>query len=76
LFTVNDNGAETQHTNSGLYTVNGDCTGTIVAPLGLLILTVDFVIVDSGREIYFIASSNPAGVAVYGVRTKFSADQE
>jgi hypothetical protein len=76
LFTVNDNGAETQHINSGLYTVNRDCTGTIVTPLGLLILTIDFVIVDSGREIYFMVSSNPAGVAVYGVRTKFSADQE
>jgi hypothetical protein len=39
-------------------------------------LTVDFVIVDSGKEMYFMVSSNPAALAVYGVRTKFSADQE
>ena len=76
LFTVNDNGAETQHATSGLYTVNRDCTGTIVTPLGPLMLTVDFVIVDSGKEMYFMVSSNPAALAVYGVRTKFSADQE
>jgi hypothetical protein len=76
LFTVNDNGVETQHANSGLYAVNRDCTGTIVTPLGTLTLTVDFVIVDSAKQIYFMASSNPAAVAVYGVRTRFSADQE
>ena len=76
LFTVNDNGVETQHASSGLYTVNRDCTGTIVTPLGPLTLTIDFVIVDSGKQIYFMISSNPAAVAVYGSRTKFSADQE
>ena len=76
LFTVNNNGVEMQFASSGLYTVNPDCTGTIVTPLGPLILTIDFVIVDSAKEIYFMISSNPVAVAVYGVRRKFSADQE
>jgi hypothetical protein len=54
-------------TNSGAYTVNPDCTGMISTTLGQLNLAVDFVIVDSGKEIYFIISSNPASLVAYEI---------
>jgi hypothetical protein len=76
ILTVNSGGALLETTNSGTYTVKPDCTGTIFTTLGQLNLVVDFVIVDSGKEIYFIISSNPVSLIAYGVRTKFSANQE
>jgi hypothetical protein len=73
---VNTGGTEAHVTNTGTYTVNPDCTGAISATLGGLNVAIDFVLVDSGKQIYFIISSNPASLVMYGVRTKLAANQD
>ena len=59
----------------GTYTLNADCTGTIFGTLGNLNLSLHFVLVDGGREIYFIIASIPRSLVVYGVRKKISQDE-
>ena len=46
--TINDNGAVSRVNDSGTYTVNADCTGTFFPRSPG---TVEFVIVDRGKEI-------------------------
>jgi hypothetical protein len=46
--TINDNGAVTRTNDSGTYTVNADCTGTLFPRSPG---TVEFVIVDGGKEL-------------------------
>src|SRR5215469_12570794 len=71
---INDDGILSHSTNSGTYTVNPDCRGTISTTLGNLKLDLDFVIVNGGKEVYFAISSNPASLVVYGVRKKIQSD--
>jgi hypothetical protein len=67
--TMNDNGTVIHVTDSGTYTVNSDCTGTLVPSVG----TVEIVVVDNGKEFYQMRT-NPAGVVLYGVTKKLFGD--
>ena len=69
-FTVNTGGALSDHDNAGSYTVNQNCFGQIVTPLGSIILTIDFIVVADAREVDFIVSSNDQSLVLWGVRTK------
>ena len=57
--TLNDNGTITHSTDSGTYTVNPDCTGTLYTTGGTR--TVDIVLVDRGNEFYQIRT-DPANL--------------
>ena len=65
--TVNTNGTVTHVLSLGTYEVNADCTGTIFNIEGQGIQ--DFVLVDGGKEYYFIRTS-PATLVLYGVAKK------
>jgi hypothetical protein len=62
--TVSRNGQISQNLDSGTYTVNPDCTGTmaITIPTPPFQLTFNLVVADMqgnhGREFYFIATTN------------------
>jgi hypothetical protein len=73
-FAVNTGGVLTQNNNSGLYSINSDCFGQVIGPVGPLVVTVDFIVVDDANEIYFIVSSNDHSLVVWGVRRKQSSD--
>jgi hypothetical protein len=62
---MNDNGVIRRITDSGSYTVNPDCTGTLLPAMG----SVEIVIVDKGREFYQLRT-DPATVVLYGVTKK------
>ena len=72
--TINNNGTLIHINDSGHYTVNADCTGTIFNTASGA--TFQFVLVDGGKEIYFIIASVPRSLIVYGVRKKISAGDD
>ena len=57
--TMNDNGTIVHATDSGTYTINPDCTGTIYTNGGTR--TVEILLVDSGNEFYSIRT-DPANL--------------
>lgn len=57
--TINDNGVVTHAADSGTYTINPDCTGTIFTNGGTK--TVEIVLVDGGNEFYSIRT-DPANL--------------
>ena len=60
--TMNDNGTITKVQDTGTYTVNADCTGTLFeqnAAKG----TIEIVIVDGGNEFYELRT-NPSTVVI------------
>jgi hypothetical protein len=59
--TLNSNGTVIHFNDSGTYTVNADCTGTAVTATGV---TLPFVIVDGGKEIYKIDLAPPPAITV------------
>lgn len=69
-FTVNTGGVLSDHTNAGAYTVDQNCFGQIVTPLGSIVLTIDFIVVNDANEVDFIVSSNDQSLVLWGVRTK------
>ena len=68
--TLNNNGTVIPINDSGSYTVNADCTGTIFNTASGV--TVPFVIVDGGKEIYSMAITCGGGACnvSYGVAKK------
>jgi hypothetical protein len=71
--TVNDNGVIRRTIDSGTYTVNADCTGTILPVSGG---AVEIVVVDSGREFYQMRT-DPSAIVLYGVTKRvFRHDDE
>jgi hypothetical protein len=69
--TINDNGTVIRINDSGHYTVNADCTGTIFTAVGV---TVVFVLVDGGKEIYRLIFAG-AGAAADRVQYTVSKKQ-
>ena len=59
VFTFNDNGTISHHTDFGTYSVNADCTGKIFTNGGTA--TIEIVIVDGGNELYQLRT-DPATV--------------
>jgi hypothetical protein len=57
--TMNDNGTIIHATDSGTYTINSDCTGTLYTNGGTR--TVEILLVDSGNEFYSIRT-DPANL--------------
>lgn len=57
--TVNDNGTVVHTTDSGTYTINPDCTGTLYTNEGTR--TVEILLVDGGNEFYSIRT-DPANL--------------
>jgi hypothetical protein len=57
--TMNDNGTIIHATDSGSYTINPDCTGTLYTNGGTR--TVEILLVDSGNEFYSIRT-DPANL--------------
>ena len=70
--TVNDNGTVRNVTDSGIYTVNADCTGRFSPVSGG---TVEIVIVDRGREFYQMRTA-PSSIVLYGVTKKQFRDDD
>jgi hypothetical protein len=67
-YTTNDNGTVSRGTLLDLtYEVNADCTGSTFDSAGQDV--GDLVLIDGGREFYFIRT-NPAGWVLYGVGKK------
>jgi hypothetical protein len=64
--TMNDNGTIRRITDAGTYTVNPDCTGTLLPAAG----SVEIVIVDKGREFYQLRTDPATVVLYYGVTKK------
>jgi hypothetical protein len=55
--TFNTDGVISHPTDTGPYTVNADCTGTLITNGGTG--TVDIVIVDGGKEFYQLRTNPP-----------------
>jgi len=72
--TLNNNGTVTQMQDSGPYTMNADCTGTI----GILggTGTIEIVLVDNGNEFYQLQTAPSAIVFLFSVAKKQSPDKE
>jgi hypothetical protein len=64
--TFNDNGTITHRNDSGSYTVNADCTGTIFPSRGG---TIQFVVVDEGKEFYQLRT-DPSNIVFLSNRGK------
>ena len=67
--TFNDNGTVTQHTDSGTYIVNADCTGTIFTN-GSSGPTIEIVIVDGGKEFYQLRTNPPTTLFLFNAAKK------
>ena len=76
--TLNNNGTVIPINDSGSYTVNADCTGTIFNTASGV--TVSFVLVDGGKEIYrlvfagAIPAAPGAATVLYSVGKKLFPD--
>jgi len=57
--------------DSGTYTVNSNCTGTLTLASGL---TFDFLVLHGGREVEFIDTDGTAPAAIK--ETRLDADEE
>ena len=72
--TVNDNGTIIPVTDAGTYTVNADCTGTIVPDSGG---SLEIVLVDGGNEFHLLRTDPPNWVMLFSVAKKqFTANDE
>lgn len=61
--TLNDNGTVRRVTDSGSYSVNADCTGTLSPVAGG---TIEIVVADRGREFYQMRT-DPSSIVMWGV---------
>jgi hypothetical protein len=66
--TINANGSIINATDFGTYTVNADCTGKVLSKAGGT--TFEFVLVDGGKESYFLQTDPSASVFLWGVSRK------
>jgi hypothetical protein len=71
---VNSNGTVTQLNDFGTYTVNADCTGTLFGKASGV--TLHFVLVDGGKEVYRLILQPPQGLVVFGISKKQFPDNE
>jgi hypothetical protein len=69
--TINDNGAVARVNDSGTYTVNADCTGTLFPRTPG---TVEIVLVNGGKEILGLRTAAP--LFVFGVTKKQFPDDD
>jgi hypothetical protein len=72
--TVNDNGTVTHQRDSGSYTVNDDCTGTISIMGGQG--NVEIVIVNGGNEFYELVTNPSSIVSTFSVAKKQFPDDD
>lgn len=70
--TINDNGTIRRTTDTGAYTVNADCTGTLSPVAGG---TIEIVVVDKGKEFYQMRT-DPASIVLYGVTKRQFRDDD
>src|SRR5215831_20494563 len=66
--TINNNGTVIHLNDSGHYTVNADCTGTIFNTASGVIAA--FVLVDGGKEIYRLIFPTGGAAVLYSVSKK------
>ncbi|MBV8830268.1 MAG: hypothetical protein JO108_13670 [Acidobacteriaceae bacterium] len=66
--TVNNDGTILRLTDAGTYTVNADCTGTILPVIGGG--SIDIVIVDNGKEFYQLRTAPENLVLIFSVAKK------
>ena len=69
--TINDNGAVERVNDSGTYTVNADCTGTLFP---LTPGTVEIVLVNGGKEFFGLRTAAP--LFVFGANKKQFPDHD
>ncbi|MBV9443066.1 MAG: hypothetical protein JO217_10255 [Acidobacteriaceae bacterium] len=66
--TINNGGTILHLTDAGTYTVNADCTGTILPVIGGG--SIDIVIVDNGKEFYQLRTAPENLVLIFSVAKK------
>ena len=72
VVTLNDNGTIIHVSDSGTYTMNTDCTGTIFPGVGGG--SIDIVLVNGGNEFHLLRTAPGTQVLLFGVAKKIFPD--